>query len=57
MPALPKDVNLDPHDDSAWDLLLAAEDAVLNKDTKYLDELVGVCACEPGPDGNRVTLR
>ena len=44
MPALPKDVNLDPHDDSAWNLLLAAEDAVLNKDTKYLDELVGVRA-------------
>jgi hypothetical protein len=45
MPALPKDVNLDPEGVSAWNLLLAAEDAALKKDTKpakYLDELVGV---------------
>ena len=45
MPALPKDVNLDPHGVSAWNLLLAAEDAALNKDTrpaKFLDELIGV---------------
>ena len=45
MPPLPKDVHLDPHGVSAWNLLLAAEDAALKKDTrpaKYLDELVGV---------------
>ena len=45
MPALPKDVNLDPHGVSAWNLLLAAEDAAFKKETrpaKYLDELVGV---------------
>ena len=47
MPELPKDVNLDPHGISAWNLLLAAEDAALKRDTKpvtskYLDELVGV---------------
>jgi len=45
MSALPKEVNLDPHGVSAWNLLLAAEDAALKKDTmpaKYRDELVGV---------------
>ena len=45
MPALPKVVNLDPHGVSAWNLLLAAEDAALKRDprpSKYLDELVGV---------------
>ena len=45
MPALPKVVNLDPHGVSAWNLLLAAEDAALKKDSrpaKYMDELVGV---------------
>ena len=37
--------NVDPHGVSAWNLLLAAEDAALKKDTrpaKYLDQLVGV---------------
>jgi hypothetical protein len=45
MSALPKEVNLDPHGVSAWNLLLAAEDAALKKDrkpAKYRDELVGV---------------
>ena len=45
MSALPKEVNLDPHGVSAWNLLLAAEDAALKKDTrpaKYRDDLVGV---------------
>jgi len=45
MSALPKEVNLDPQGVSAWNLLLAAEDAALKKDTrpaKYRDELVGV---------------
>ena len=42
---LPKDVDLDPHGVSAWNLLLAAEDAALERVTRpanYLDELVGV---------------
>ena len=45
MPPLPKDVDLDPHGVSAWNLLLAAEEAALKFDTKpakYMDELVGV---------------
>jgi hypothetical protein len=45
MPAPPKVVNLDSHGVSAWNLLLAAEDAALKRDSrpaKYLDELVGV---------------
>jgi hypothetical protein len=45
MPALPKVVHLDPDGVSAWNLLLAAEDAALKRDSrpaKYLDELVGV---------------
>ena len=45
MSALPKEVNLDPHGVSAWNLLLAAEDAALKTDTrpaKYRDELVSV---------------
>jgi hypothetical protein len=45
MSALPKEVDLDPHGVSAWNLLLAAEDTALKKDTrpaKYRDELVGV---------------
>ena len=45
MSALPKEVNLEPHGASAWNLLLAAEEAALKTDTrpaKYRDELVGV---------------
>ena len=46
MSALPKEVNLDPHGVSAWNLLLDAEDAALLKTNtrpaKYRDELVGV---------------
>jgi hypothetical protein len=45
MPALPKNVDLDPDGVSAWNLLLAAEDTALKKDTspaKYLDEVIGV---------------
>ena len=45
MSALSKEVNLDHRGVSAWNLLLAAEDAALKKDTrpaKYRDELVGV---------------
>ena len=41
---LPKEVNLDFHGVSAWNLLLASEDTALKKDTrpaKYRDELVG----------------
>ena len=45
MPPLPKNVDLDPHGVSAWNMLLAAEEAALKIDTrsaKYMDELVGV---------------
>jgi hypothetical protein len=45
MTALPKEVNLDPSGVSAWNLLLAAEDAASKKDkrpAKYKDELIGV---------------
>ena len=45
MPALPKNVDLDPDGVSAWNLLLAAEDAALKKGTspaKYLDDVTGV---------------
>ena len=46
MSALPREVNLDPHRVSAWNMLLAAEEAALKKDTgtsaKYRNELVGV---------------
>jgi hypothetical protein len=45
MPALPKNIDLDPDGVSAWNLLLAAEDAALKKDAspiKSLDEVIGV---------------
>ena len=45
MPALPKNVELDPDGVDAWNLLLAAEDAALKKGTspaQYLDEVTGV---------------
>ena len=45
MPALPKNVELDPDGVDAWNLLLAAEDAALKKGispAKYLDEVTGV---------------
>jgi hypothetical protein len=45
MSALPKVVNLDPDGVSAWNLLLAAEEAALKqgpKPAKYLDKLVAV---------------
>ena len=46
MSALPKEVNLDPNGVSAWNMLLAAEEAALKMDTgtsaKYRNELVGV---------------
>jgi hypothetical protein len=43
MPALPKNIDLDPDGVSAWNLLLAAEDAALKKDAspiKSLDEVI-----------------
>jgi hypothetical protein len=45
MPALPKNIDLDLDGVSAWNLLLAAEDAALKKDAspiKSLDEVIGV---------------
>jgi len=45
MAALPKNVDLDPDGVSAWNLLLAAEDAALKKGPspiKSLDEVIGV---------------
>ena len=45
MPALPKNVELDPDGVDVWNLLLAAKDAALKKGTspaQYLDEVTGV---------------